>query len=72
MELEGKHLHGNTPEDDESCKETLHWGHWGCRWAGDMGRWVLHFWPDGLCSDREWEWASEESKHIPWTFRAFS
>ena len=72
MELEGKHLHGNTLEEDESCKDSLHWGHWGCRWAGDMERWVLHTWPDGLRSDREWGQPSEESQHIPWMFPAFS
>lgn len=28
MELEGKHPHGNMPEGDESCNDSLHWGHW--------------------------------------------
>lgn len=28
MELEWKHLHGNVPEEDESCKDSSHWGHW--------------------------------------------
>lgn len=28
MELEWKHLHGNVPEEDESCKGSSHWGHW--------------------------------------------
>lgn len=74
MELEWKHLHGNVPEEDESCKDSLHWGHWilGLPLGWGMERSVLHTWPGGLRSDREWRWASGESQHIPWMFPAFS
>lgn len=68
MELDGKHLHGNMPEEDESCLGRP----WGCRWAGDMQRRVLRTWPGRLRSDRERRWAAGESQHIPWMFPAFS